>query len=80
MSTDRYVTKKMEEIVMTGVSTYIHDFTKEIFNDYKTSGSQNTIVHGLAQAIDEYQKQTGVPISDALAYALLDLNKDTKHE
>jgi hypothetical protein len=67
----------MEMIVAEGIHTFIDDYTKGLFNDPRCSGSQETILAGLALALKRYEQTVGKPLLHALALNLLDAHDDS---
>lgn len=69
--------RDMADVVANGAFTYINEFTRELFPDYRAPNVQALIVDGLADAIRRYGAATGVPIAQTLALTLID-NKEPR--
>lgn len=70
------VAQQMEEVVATGVSTYLHEFTKEIFIDYRSPESQDIIAAGIIKALKQYERMTDQPLVSTVLFNLLDMSKE----
>ena len=62
----------MVGVVAVGVSTYITNFTSELWPDYKARDAQSVIAEGIAEALALYEVETGKPVRHAIALTLLD--------
>lgn len=70
------VAQQMEELVSAGVSTYLHEFTKEIFTDYRNPESQDIIAAGVVKALKQYERMTDLPLASTVLFNLLDVSKE----
>lgn len=72
------VVEQMEQVVAAGVSTYINEFTSQLFPRPFTNQAIDAILAGIARAIRAEEKRLGRPLAEALAYNLLDIAKTPK--
>jgi hypothetical protein len=69
------VAAQMEEVVATGVAEYMHEFTRGIFNDYRSPESLDIIAAGFVRALRMYEAEAKVPLIKTVLYNLLDLKE-----
>ena len=64
--------RDMVDIVSQGTFTYLNEFTRELFPDFRAPDVQALIADGIADAIRKYEATTRVPLARTLALTLLD--------
>lgn len=70
------VAQQMEEVVATGLSTYLYEFTKEVFIDFRTPESQDIIAAGIVKALKQYERMSDQPLASTVLFNLLDMSKE----
>lgn len=72
------VVVEMEQVVAEGVVTYLTEFTRGLFPDFKAAQAQECVLNGIAAAIRRYEQEVGRPICHTLALNLLDVQKENQ--
>jgi hypothetical protein len=66
------VRQDISDVVSTSVATYLIEFTKPLFPDFRDTQALDCIADGIADALRRYEREAGKPICHAIALALID--------